>query len=320
MSSTRLPEWDLMLALDEALMRFHRIRFVAADKILSNADRVIAMTCHVGLLIITFAVAYGHAEETKTISKVDRDANGFLVHRVQSSCQAGTTLIRLLLPDNLDPDQKRGVVFVLPVEAEMQKRYGDGLLEIKQQNLHNKSGLIFVAPTFSHLPWYADHPSSPEIRQEAYFLEVVVPFVDANYPVKATAEERHLLGFSKSGWGAWSLLLRHRDKFGKAVAWDAPLMMDQPGKYGSGPIFGTTENFEQYHISSLLKQHSQELRREPRLILLGYGNFRSEHQQAHALMNQLMIPHAYRDGPQRKHDWHSGWVKEAVELMVERPE
>ena len=36
----------------------------------------------------------------------------------------------------------------------------------------------------------------------------------------------------------------------------------------------------------------------------------------HDLLNQLAIPHVYRDGPQRKHDWHSGWVEEAVGLLL----
>ena len=36
----------------------------------------------------------------------------------------------------------------------------------------------------------------------------------------------------------------------------------------------------------------------------------------HALLDELKIPHEYRDGPLRKHDWHSGWVSEAVELLL----
>jgi hypothetical protein len=53
-----------------------------------------------------------------------------------------------------------------------------------------------------------------------------------------------------------------------------------------------------------------------RLILLGYGNFREEHHPMHALLEALKIPHEYRDGPRRTHDWHSGWLAEAVELLV----
>ena len=53
-----------------------------------------------------------------------------------------------------------------------------------------------------------------------------------------------------------------------------------------------------------------------RLILLGHGGFSQPHQQMHALLDELKIPHEYRDGPERTHDWHSGWVSEAVELLL----
>ena len=123
-------------------------------------------------------------------------------------------------------------------------------------------------------------------------------------------------GFSKSGWGAFSLLLRRPDVFSKAAAWDAPLMMAQPNRFGMGEIFGTQANFEKYQITSLLEKNSRALQDSDRLILLGFGSFRDQHVQAHALMKKLGIRHEYRDGPQRKHDWHGGWVAEAAELLV----
>jgi hypothetical protein len=137
--------------------------------------------------------------------------------------------------------------------------------------------------------------------------------------VQANAGGRLLLGFSKSGWGAFSLLLRHPDLFGKAAAWDAPLLMDGPGPHGSGDIFGTPDNFELYQITRLLKARAETFQKEKRLILLGYGNFREQHEKAHALMTDLMITHEYRDGPARKHDWHSGWVAEAAGVLLAAP-
>jgi S-formylglutathione hydrolase FrmB len=259
-----------------------------------------------------------NADVQATVSDAKTDASGFLVHEISSPYQAGNTSIRVLLPDERKTGQKFSVIYVLPVEAGAESRYGDGLAEVKKQELHNKQGVIFVAPTFSHLPWYADHPTKPEIRQETYLLKVVIPFIEKTYPAQADADHRLLLGFSKSGWGAWSLLLRHPDVFGKAAAWDAPLMMDKAGKYGSGDIFGTQENFAKYRIETLLRERSKELSKEKeRLILTGYGSFREEHVRAHDLMTELKISHAYKDGPQRKHDWHSGWVSEAVELLMQ---
>jgi hypothetical protein len=110
--------------------------------------------------------------------------------------------------------------------------------------------------------------------------------------------------------------LRRPDLFSRAAAWDAPLLMDRPGKYGSGDIFGTADNFEGYRVSRLLEDKAGPFQTGKRLILLGYGNFRAEHEKAHALMDRLNVSHEYRDGPARRHDWHSGWVKEAVGLLL----
>jgi hypothetical protein len=273
---------------------------------------------HVSLaLVCLLPGSVGQAQEKARISKAKADEHGFLVHTVESSYQDAPTSIRVLLPTRLKERTRYHVLYILPVEARDGSRYGDGLLEVKKHGLHDKHDLICVFPTFAHLPWYADHPSNRSLRQETYLLRVVLPFVEKTYPVQATANGRLLLGFSKSGWGAWTLLLRHPDVFGKAAAWDAPLAMDAPGRFGSGEIFGSKENFAKYQVTKLLKG-APDLGKEPRLILLGYGNFRKDHLAVHALMDRLGIAHTYRDGPRRKHDWHSGWVSEAVRLLVQK--
>jgi S-formylglutathione hydrolase FrmB len=257
-----------------------------------------------------------HASQPAKISSATKDDHGFLVHTVESEFQAGTTKIRVLLPEPLDPNKRYRVIYVLPVEAGDENRYGDGLLEFQRLDLANKHGVIAVAPTFSHLPWYADHPTDPSIRQESYFVQVVIPAVEARYPVNNEREGRLLLGFSKSGHGAFTLLLRHPETFGRAAAWDAPLAMEAPGRYGSGPIYGTPENFERYQISKLLANHAKDLGPPPRLAIFGYDNFRDQHETIRHQLEELKIPHIYRDGPQRKHVWSSGWISEAAEFLV----
>lgn len=188
------------------------------------------------LLLVAAALqpAPASAQSETAVSEARKDANGFLIHEVRSAYQAGVTRIRVLLRDKIAPEKKLPIVFVLPVEAGTESRDGDGLTEVKKHGLHNAHKAVVVAPTFSHLPWYADHPDKSELRQEAYFLRVVVPFVDKAYPVREEAAGRHLLGFSKSGWGAFILLLRNPGSFGRAAAWDAPQMMAKPDRYGMG--------------------------------------------------------------------------------------
>ncbi|QDU45134.1 Putative esterase [Symmachiella dynata] len=259
------------------------------------------------------------ADEKVSISTAQKEKHDVRLHTVTSPYQAGETQIRVLLPRERKPEEKLKVLYVLPVEAGNGQRWGDPVAEIVKHDLHIQHHLICVFPTFSTLPWYADHPSDPTIRQESYFTNVVVPFVEQAYPADATPDGRLLVGFSKSGYGAYSLLLRHPELFSKAAAWDAPLMVAQPNQYGMGPIFGTQENFENYRVTSLLKNRAPLLQKTPRLILAGCGGFQEQHIAAHALMDELKIKHLYRDGPKREHSWNSGWLPEAVGLLLESP-
>ena len=268
-----------------------------------------------GLLVALLLIcATTRAAEPK-ISAAAPANNGFAAHDVASEFQGGPTKVYVRTPDRVTPGVRLSVLYLLPVEANDEQRWGDPLGEAAKLDLANSLNVIVVYPTFSHLPWYCDHPTDPSLRQESYFLKVVVPFVERTLPARAERDARLLLGFSKSGWGAWSLLLRNPEVFGRAAAWDSPLMMDK-GLYGMAGIAGTQENFERYRIPNLLRASGRAMGSDPRLLLMGYDNFRAPTQAAHALLEELKIPHAYRDGPQRKHHWNTGWVKEAALWLV----
>jgi hypothetical protein len=251
-------------------------------------------------------------------SPAETEDTDLTVHLLRSEYQSDETRISVLLPNGGDDTRPYRSLYVLPVEARDGQRWGSPLEEVKKHDLHNLHRLACVFPTFSDLPWYADHSSDPAIRQESYLLEVVIPWVEENFPVMAERDGRLLVGFSKSGWGAYSLLLRHPDVFGRAAAWDAPLAEDRPLRYGMGPIFGGQENFERYRILGLLEKRADSLQGSPRLVLTGYDNFRTHHLTAHGRMDELGISHVWRDGPKRKHHWNSGWLAEAVELLAGR--
>jgi hypothetical protein len=250
---------------------------------------------------------------SKTVHKT-----GEIAFTVRSPWQKSDTTVHVLVPDNSDGSEKLRVLFVLPVEPGSGTRWGSALDQIIKRDLHNKHHLICVYPTFSALPWFADHPSDKTLRQESYLVEGIVPFIDANFKTTAKPSDRLLVGFSKSGWGAFTLLLRNPNVFGKAAGWDAPFMMQKSGGYGSGPIFGTQENFAaNYHLAKLVEQHAAKFQETPRLIHLGYGNFKDHHIRFEALLNKHNVSHIYRHGPQRKHAWQSGWLSEAVQLLVD---
>jgi hypothetical protein len=241
---------------------------------------------------------------------------------ISSRHQDHDLAIRVLLPAKLEKIASPGVLYVLPTEPEIQFRVGDGLTTVERLDLHNKFGLIAVQPSFSDWPWYANHPTDPKMQQETYFLEDVVPFIDSVYP--NPSKKRLLVGFSKSGNGAYQLLLRHPEVFLAASVWDPPLMYKSPSEFEMPQVYGDQANFDKYCIPQLLTKQAKLLRgKPPRLGLFGYGSFGGPHpkygphiEEAHALMERLRIPHIYDDSVQREHRWESGWLEPAVAALA----
>jgi len=254
------------------------------------------------------------------VSQAVVDSDGFQLHNIQSPYQGGATTLRVLLPSPTQDAAPGGVlpvVYMLPVEAGRYQFFGDGLLEAKKHDLHNKHRVIFAAPSFSALPWYADHPDNAARRQESYFLKVILPAVEKHYPAMQSPQGRLLLGYSKSGWGAWTLLLRNPELFSRAVAWDTPLMMQDRTKFGAGYYFASQPHFEEYQISRLLAAAGDAFRAEPRLISVASKMFLQHHQQAASLLQQQRLSFIHRNGPHLRHHWHSGWVAPALELLLQ---
>lgn len=271
------------------------------------------LTWAVACICWTMNHSFLQADEGRVLSA---SADGVdLVHHFDSPRQMEPTTVRVLLPQEQTKSERFPAVYFLPVEKQQEVRWGDPVAEVRQQKIADRYRVVCVFPTFAELPWYADHPTDSRRQHESYFLKDVVDWVDRTQPVKADADSRWLAGFSKSGWGAWTLLLRHPDLFGKAAAFDAPMMMNAPGKYGSGPLFGTPENFRRYQVTELLLQSAAVREVRPRLGLIGRGNFDSEHQQLQQFAQQQQIPLYVLDDRKREHSWSSGWLIPAMDWL-----
>lgn len=222
------------------------------------------------------------------------------VETIESPRQATANFLRIARPRK--PSMR--TVLILPVVAGINAQWGDGFYEALKLNWVKRYNVNIAAPSFSHLPWYADHPTNPKIAQESYLLQDILPRLSGRIL---------LLGFSKSGNGALTLRLRHPDKFAAAAAWDAPLLLDAPGKYGSGDIYGTPENFARYHLPTLFGKHANA--RNLNLFLSGYGSFQTDLAGAHQQLDALHIAHHYENTEKRVHHWSSGWMDPAMATL-----
>ena len=250
---------------------------------------------------------------------------GFYTHQIWSPHQAGKTRLRVLLPEDFDLRRKYRVLYVLPVHEDGVgiDKHGDGLVEIKKHGYHNQYQLICVAPGFTSKPWYADHDLNPKKQDESHLLKTVIPFIEKRYPVQTDARGRLLIGFSKSGWGAATLLLRNPNMFYRAAAWDPGIRVD------TGPIeevdraeriareWGSPANFDANRLSTLIRTRGKALGDEARLFYVNTEGPRATGGvEIHRLLVEQNVPHRYVMEPYRKHAWDSGWIPEAVDFLV----
>lgn len=255
-------------------------------------------------------LAIGPAERSQSL----------FTHALESSYQSGAEEIRVLLPDNYDPQKKYRVVYVLPVGSGP----GSALRVFRKANLQNRFDVILAEMSFEKAPWFGDHPTDPQVRQESYVRDFVVPFVEKTYSTLGTPEGRLLFGFSKSGWGAYALILRNPDFFGYAASWDAPFFFVD-FHYGMDEIFMTTEHLAKYRPDLLVSAQATHFRDKIRLVLGGEDKWGtqiptpsggSHTVEMHALLDRERIGHIYRPDLKTKHTWSEAWIVPLFEDLM----
>jgi enterochelin esterase-like enzyme len=265
------------------------------------------------LLLATSSMAICCAEEKQVAT-----------HNLSSEFQNGAHQVRVRLPDDYDPQKKYRVLYILPVEKELDSRFGDGFAEMEKLNAHNRYHLILVEMAFEKEPWFGDHATDPKTRQASYLKECLVPFIEKTYSTLGTPEGRLLFGFSKSGWGAFSLILTYPDFFGYAVAWDAPMMLNT--FFGAmKAVYGTQEQLDRFRPELLAATQARHFQQRTRLVLAGEKDWGRRapppavgtHTGAmHALLEKLDLKHVYRDDLKVPHRWDPGWMGPALDELM----
>ena len=250
---------------------------------------------------------------------------GVWVYQVASPYLGGVNPVEVLLPDDWAPGRTYRMLYVLPVHPGIGGRWGDGLQVVRALNAHNSHQLICVTPAFDTWPYYGAHASDSRIRHEAYILRVLLPLIESRYAGSGRRQDRLLLGFSKSGWGAFLLTLRNPEVFGFACSWDAPMMMTERnfGLYETAEHFGTRECMAQFVPRAWAKTTAHHFRDECRLVLLGHNFFGTRwwHDLPHTmcfhwLLKRLGIVHEYDNAIKVPHTWNAQWMGPAIERLM----
>jgi Putative esterase len=247
------------------------------------------------------------------------DASGVQNYQVTSPDNGpGPQALRVLQPSNPAPGVAHNFIYVLPVQAGEGNDYGDGLQVIQSLNLQNQDNLTVIEPSFSIDPWYADNPLDSNLQEDTFMAMDLQPWVKANLSTSGS-EQHWLIGFSKSGIGAQTLILRHPDKFTLAASWDFPADIYAYDEYGanSADSYGTDASFQaNYRLTpAFLAAHAAPFQANNRIWVGGYQVFQQDVADYQALLTAQGIQYTAETPTAMAHAWDSGWVPIALAAL-----
>ncbi len=153
---------------------------------------------------------------------------------------------------------------------------------------------------FPHMVWYNQAVRDQAIRQiDALQLDSFI-----------------LVGFSKSGLGAWNIARSIPDRVDATILFDAPVTRTEVPPWGADPFYPTQESWLADLPIRGVSDFKAALPPRHRLILISGANFPDE---MAALSHALIAAHVeqtFLPRPHLSHHWNSGWIEEALEVLT----
>jgi pimeloyl-ACP methyl ester carboxylesterase len=123
-----------------------------------------------------------------------------------------------------------------------------------------------------------------------------------------------LVGFSKSGLGAWNLACQMADQVQGVIIFDAPLASDDWRRWG--------EEFYQDDVAWQEDLPLRQVRRDPAvwpghasLVLISGSSFHAQMVQFAAALGRHGTPHQFLPRPGMPHHWDAGWLEQGLAAL-----
>ena len=169
--------------------------------------------------------------------------------------------------------------------------------------------MIIVMPD-AGVSWYVNSADG-KVKYEEYFINELIPHIDATFKTRAQKQYRAIAGLSMGGYGTCLMAMKHPDLFSAAAPLSAGIfiesevaeMPDDRWNNVFGPPFGTLKGKERLSphfinnsILSIVKNGNvDELKKVRYYIDCGDDDFLIKgNMELHAVMIDKKVPHEFR--------------------------
>ena len=149
---------------------------------------------------------------------------------------------------------------------------------------------------YPHLVWYNE-----SVREKAIYQI-------RGLPVSPVV----LVGFSKSGLGAWNIARTIPTLVSATLIFDAPVARNELPPWGTGPFYKDDASWQRDLPIQSVKSFAEVMPESHQLVLISGPGFREEMLTLSQALAQIGHKHVYLDRPDMMHHWNSGWIEDGL--------
>lgn len=223
--------------------------------------------------------------------------------------------VHVVLPSSYPANAPYPALFVAPPGPQAVTNNLKGIALAKTLGLQDIHDCVLVTTTFKTHPRYGTHADGSRANDK-HIIRSLWPLVERQYLVGSSREDKLILGFSASAWGAISLILRNPQHFGYAAAWDGPWGIDF--RYWLfDQAFGTREQFNRYDPSQIMASRKTSINDRERVWISAGSALLNRYQPFIDLLTQQSVPHRRRYLESETHNWGANWMIAGARAMFE---
>ncbi len=123
-----------------------------------------------------------------------------------------------------------------------------------------------------------------------------------------------LIGFSKSGLGAWNITREMPDLVRATIVFDAPVASVRPS-WDIDAFYADEASWQEDLPLHTIPAFATAVPAAHRLVLVSGENFHDEMKTSSDALNDADLAHTFLPRPQLEHHWNSGWIEEALDAL-----
>lgn len=162
-------------------------------------------------------------------------------------------------------------------------------------------GMVMVLPSGRN-SWYWNSYTNPKMQMESFFVEDLVPYINAHYPVTDNPRKRAITGLSMGGQGGLYLGTRHPDIWGNIGSTSGGVdIRPFPTRWSMAENLGPyAENKERWEETTVVNLVPQMVENKNQNIIFDCGSedfFAPVNRDLHQRLLDAKRPHDYISRP-----------------------